>query len=159
MEFTYRAYRNLLNKIKDCGYYFAFYNNWINVTRSIILRHDIDYDVKKSVRLAEIENSEGVVSTYFVLVTSDFYNVFSKESYDGLMKILDYGHNIGLHFDEDRCPDCKGDAARVVDHIFYEAELLEQCIARKVSVVSMHRPSRALLEADVQIPRMINSGC
>ena len=157
MKFTYEAYKELINSLRNCGYEFANYHNWNEINRPVILRHDIDNDIQKAVKLAAFEQYGGVESTYFVLLTSDFYNVFSKESHDGLMKIMDYGHTIGLHFDEVRYPDCDGDTGRVVEHILEESELLGRCIGRKVDVVSMHRPSKAVLEADLQIPGMINS--
>lgn len=46
----------------------------------------------------------GVSSTYFVLLTSVFYNLMSKEIIDALIKTKkDYEHNIRLYFDELNC--------------------------------------------------------
>ena len=157
MEFTYIAYENIIRELNDNEYDFTDYHNWSKYSHSVILRHDIDYDISKAIQLAALENAMGVKSTYFVLLTSDFYNVFSKESYDGLMKIMNYGHEIGLHFDEVRYQDCEGDTDRVVEHILEETRLLGKCIGKEVNVVSMHRPSRAVLDANLQIPDMINS--
>lgn len=99
----------------------------------------------------------GVKSTYFVLLTSDFYNVFSKKSCDGLKQIMDNGHTIGLHFDEVRYPELLGDVKAVKGKIIEEAELLSRAIGCKVDIVSMHRPSQFVLEADIDIPGIINS--
>ena len=75
-------------------------------------------------------------STYFVLLSSDFYNVFSRKGRLLMRRISSMGHEIGLHFDEMQYPDAAG------------------C---PVTAVSMHRPSRAVLQADLEIPGMVNS--
>lgn len=38
-----------------------------------------------------------------------------------------------------------------------EAKLLSGAIGEKITTVSMHRPSKEILDADIQIPGMINS--
>lgn len=157
MEFTYDSYRRLLEKIRDRGYRIADYKSWQEGERSVILRHDIDTDIKKAVKMASIEEMGGAKSTYFVLLTSDFYNVFSKSSRDGLKQIMDSGHTIGLHFDEVCYPELSGNAEAVKRKIVEEAELLSSAVGCKVDIVSMHRPSQFVLEADMDIPGMINS--
>lgn len=157
MVFTYEGYKELLKLLAGHNYRFTDYKSWQQADRCVILRHDIDYDIDKAVRLAAEEENEGVASTYFVLLTSDFYNVFSKKDSDKLKRILDYGHTIGLHFDEARYPETAGDTQKIKKKITEEAGLLGKAIERKIDIVSMHRPSRAVLEADMNIPGMINS--
>lgn len=157
MKFTYRAYAKLIDNLRTYGYKFCDYKNWENKDCAVILRHDIDYDVKKAIKIAELEAEKGVNSTYFVLVSSDFYNIFSKNTCESLKKVADLGHTIGLHFDEARYEDCEGNIDAVVNHITDEAQLLNKAIGASVDSVSMHRPSRSLLEADIHIPGMINS--
>lgn len=157
MNFTYDAYRSLLKKISEQGYQFSDYKNWKKTGRCVILRHDIDNDIEKAVRLALIEGSGGVTSTYFVLLTSDFYNVFSKKSSDGLKLIAAHGHSIGLHFDEVCYPEISGNVEAIKEKIKEEAEVLSRAIGSRVDIVSMHRPSSFVLEADIKIPGMINS--
>ena len=157
MEFTYNAYSSLLDRLKGYCYEFATYHNWEDREHPVILRHDIDCDIKKSVELAHLEQKKGVTSTYFVLLNSDFYNVFSKGSADNLRQIIDMGHTVGLHFDEVRYPDVQGDLEAIRDKILYEADILSRAINCKVDIVSMHRLGKGLLEANLSIPGMINS--
>ena len=157
MKFTYNSYKRLLESIRESGYEIANYRNWNNFNRCVILRHDIDYDIGKTVKLATLEKTMGVSSTFFVLLTSDFYNVFSKESYKDLEKIAEDGHNIGLHFDELRYPEAVGNPEIIKQLILKESEILERVVGKKIDVVSMHRPSQGMLEADLDIPGMINS--
>lgn len=123
----------------------------------MIFRHDIDTDLGKAVRLAELEAELGISSTYFVLLTSDFYNVYSRRSYEALQKILRCGHELGLHFDETRYDGIAGDRDGMVRQIQREARLLQDAVGAEISTVSMHMPSRQTLDMDLQIPGMVNS--
>lgn len=159
MKFTYEAYKHMLGNLKKHGYQTASYRNWMQMDRCVILRHDIDCDIDKAVRLAEIEKNAwgGVSGTYFVMLTSDFYNVFSKESYEGLRRIAACGHDIGLHFDEARYPELAGNMEEMREKIITEARTLSMALGCRVDTVSMHRPGREMLDEDLQIPGMINS--
>lgn len=156
MNFTYTAYSELIHILQNNGYMVSSYKDWENTKRCVILRHDIDNDIEKAFSLAKVEQELGVRSTYFVLVTSDLYNVFSAKSERLLQAILDCGHEIGLHFDEVRYPYIST-AEDVRDKILEEARLLSLIIRKPVDTVSMHRPSKMMLEADLEIPGMINS--
>lgn len=157
MEFTYEGYQGLIKLLTKHNYQFAGYKNWQETDRCVILRHDIDYDIDKAVSLSAVEKSGGAVSTYFVLLTSGFYNVFSQKSIDGLRQIIANGHTIGLHFDEVRYPELEQDGEAVIEKIMEEAEILGTAVGSKVDIVSMHRPSRFVLDANLDIPGMINS--
>jgi hypothetical protein len=97
-DFTYDSYTELIGLISRNGYTFADYHNWQKYDKPCILRHDIDFDVEKAIYLANLEAMEQIQSTYFVLLNTDFYNIFSKKN-NGLIKgIKKMGHKIGLHF-------------------------------------------------------------
>lgn len=156
MEFTYQAYERLIYMILDAGYEITGYQSFTAVNQPCILRHDVDVSLEKALEFAQVEASilsgENVKSTFFVLITSDFYNVFSSRSCRLLEGILNCGHKIGLHFDETRYKD--GDI-RV--HIETEAAVLEHIVGEKIRVVSMHRPSKMMLDKDLHLDSMINS--
>lgn len=100
MDFTYRDYEGLLQSLKSSGYNITNYRDYKNYDRCAILRHDIDYDLRKALSIAEIEHKHGIKSTYFLLLTSDFYNLLSRDSAEVIRTLKDMGHDIGLHFDE-----------------------------------------------------------
>lgn len=107
-------------------------------------------------KLAELEAAEDVRSTYFVLLRTDLYNAFSKTGLEALNHIRSLGHEIGLHFDEaSYVPELRPN--EVVQNIMKECGLLSTILETKVTTVSMHRPSKTTLEADFQIPGIINS--
>lgn len=155
MTFTYDAYKSLIALLQGNNYTITDYHNWASHEKCVILRHDIDYDIKKALEFANLENGLGVKSTYFVLVTSDFYNVLSSANANMLNKIAALGHEIGLHFDEVRYPGYTLDGLR--EKIIDESGLLEKAAGVKVSTVSMHRPSKMILDSDLQISGIVNS--
>ena len=156
MKFTYEAYRALLALLREHGYAIRNYHNYLDTARCVILRHDIDNSLEQAVRLAELEAGEGVRSTWFVLLRTDFYNAASKAGREALRHIQSLGHEIGLHFDEaSYVPALRPD--EVVQDIIKECGLLSALLETQVSSVSMHRPSEATLEADYVIPGIVNS--
>lgn len=157
MNFTYDSYCSLLSLIEQSGYEIADYNNWEQKKRCVILRHDIDNDILKALKLAQIEQSKEVKSTFFVLVTSNFYNIFSKDNREKILEIIGCGHQIGLHFDETAYEVKSGGYEAVREKILYEAKLLETVTERPVNVVSMHRPGKEMLIEKLIIPGMINA--
>ena len=157
MNFTYKSYIELLNRLRLFKYENSNYFDWSTSKKPLILRHDIDYDIKKALKLAEIEANQGFLGTYFVLLTSDFYNVFSRRNIEDLKSIEIMGHTIGLHFDEMNYPEIVGDKEAVVRKILKEAQILENALEIPIRVVSMHRPSKEILQDNLEIPGMINS--
>lgn len=157
MEFTYDSYNNLLKSLKEFGFSIVDYSNWTSCLnkKKAILRHDIDYDLHKAMRLAKIEYDHGVKSTYFILPRSDFYNVFSPQNAKTISEIISLGHDIGLHFDEsiDRKNDFKDFRVRVE----YEKQILELATNTEIKAISMHRPSKWVLENDLEFDGLINS--
>lgn len=157
MNFTYESYEKLLQLFSDHGYSIADYENYHLFKRCVILRHDIDYDLNKALYLAKIESEMGVQSTYFILLTSDFYNLFSEHTNKAIAAIHGMGHHIGLHFDEKRYIKISGNIDRLRDKVIEEAECLRSAIGIPIKSVSMHRPSQEVISADMKIPGLINT--
>ena len=161
MEFTYTAYRELLDFLRQGGYAFTDYHDYQSYPRCVILRHDIDNSLPQALRLAEIEAEEGVKSTWFVLLRTDFYNPASAASQRILRRLGELGHEIGLHFDEMAYASESGigsyASSSTEELIVREAGILADICGCPITTVSMHRPSKVTLEADLQIPGMVNS--
>ncbi len=155
MKFTFDAYRELVHQLREHNYSVCSYHDWMEEKKVVILRHDIDYDLNKARMLAETEYNLSVSSTYFVLLTSDFYNVFSSHAGRIINQIQQLGHEIGLHFDEVRYEGL--DINAIKEKIIEECEVLSKITGIPVTTVSMHRPSKAVLEANLSIPGIINS--
>lgn len=153
MPFTYGAYRDMLRLLKERGYAFCGYGDWRGVEKPVILRHDIDFDPTAALAMAELEAREGVGSTYFALLRTDFYNPSERRCAERLRQIAGFGHSIGLHFDETQYDEGEDMPAAIKR----EAGILEEVLGLPVECVSMHRPSRDSLEADWNVPGIVNS--
>ena len=106
----------------------------------VILRHDVDYSLKMALELAEAEHEVGVAATYFVLVSSDQYNVASKASRHLLRRLVGLGFEVGLHFDSSVYGSHVG--TRETQHAaLTEARILEDAVGHEVRSVSLHNPS------------------
>ena len=153
MEFTLKGYGHLIDCLKDNNYGFANYKNYMNYDKCVILRHDVDYDIQKIVQMAEMEYDKKVSSTYFVLLTSDFYNLMSRESVEVIRTVHKMGHHIGLHFDQQCYGICdeNWDIQTITQLMNKEIRVLSGIIGKKINAVSMHRPSPKMLEGKFEL--------
>ena len=157
VEFTYNSYNRLIDLLRKNGYEVASYDNFMSKDQCVILRHDIDNSLSKAIKIAEIERNREVTSTYFLMITNEFYNVFSLNGSEQVEKIQDLGHEVGLHFDEYRYPSIVGNPDAIIDKIIEDAELLSHITGKSVTKVSMHRPSKKIIESNLQVPNMVNT--
>ncbi|MBD5136073.1 MAG: hypothetical protein HDT39_08970 [Lachnospiraceae bacterium] len=155
MKFTYDGYRELLELLFKNGYKAVSYEYESDDEKIVVLRHDVDRSIQDAVRLSEIEKEYGISAVYFILLSSDFYNVCTAESAKAISKICENGGTIGLHFDETKYD--VNDISDMVKHIENEAAILRQITGLDIKTVSMHRPSKTTLESDIVIPGIINS--
>lgn len=161
MNFTYKEYLKIISLLKRHGYQFMGYRNDYSDLKSVILRHDVDLSLDKAVEFAEFENSLGVVSTYYVLLSSYWYNIMEPSSQKKIKKIVALGHDVGLHFDESKYRfindnTWKSNITKVIEK---EAHLMETILDGDVKIrsVSMHIPSSKTLGADLKLDGLINS--
>lgn len=157
MAFTYTALERLVSLLREGGYRISTYHDYPADGRCVILRHDVDYDPSKALELARREASWGVSSTYFFLVSSPLYNALSKECSEIIHEIVALGHEVGLHFDEAKYSRLNSMPEATIDAIRREAEVLSLVSGVEVQSVSMHRPSKTTLEANLRIPGITNS--
>ena len=155
MEFTYAAYRDMIRLLKEKGYRFCNYHHYATDERCVILRHDIDNSLDKALRLAEVEWEEGVKSTYYVLLKTDFYNPAAKKANEKIRRIAALGHDIGLHFDESVYQGQPEDS--LPELIRKETKILSEICDVPVQSFSMHRPNRMTIEKNLEVPGIIHA--
>lgn len=110
--FTYDEYRYILTSLREKGYVFVNYREGFNLQSYppscrlpfvtwpfAIIRHDVDLSLQKAVEMAQIEHEMGVKAVYFLMTTSEAYNIRSQRSLLAVRKLRDLGHEIGIHFD------------------------------------------------------------
>jgi hypothetical protein len=92
--------------------------------------------------MAAQEAEIGVSSTYFVLLRTEFYNLFSERGAAALEEISSLGHSIGLHFD---AALYAGDETALDEAARRECELLASAVGREIGAVAFHRPAGPLM--------------
>ena len=129
--FKYKVLKIFFRYMKDEAPVFSF-RDWDGGS-GIILRHDVDYDIKKAHELFLIEKDYGIISTFFIMVTCPIYNPLSAENRELPLEIKENGFEIGLHFDpsvykSDILKSCLDDEVRI----------LEKIIDTSVKSISLH---------------------
>lgn len=153
VPFTFDGYKNLIMQLRFHGYNFANYFSYEHYKRCVILRHDIDISPKQALKMAQFEHDLSITSTYFVLVTSDIYNLFSQNNREIFYEIVQLGHEIGLHFDE----TAYSSNLHLNNLVRREVAIIQEALGYKVRCISMHMPSAKTLLSDYKFPELVNS--
>lgn len=156
LNFSYKSYIELVQLLLKYQYKITNYDEFNQYEKCVILRHDIDISLEKAAIMAKLEYDHGIKSTYFVMVTGEFYNVLHFKEQKLIKDIQRYGHDIGLHFDELNYPEIL-DSKDMIKYIQEERQLLSLITRQEISKISMHRPSQKTLQADLHIPGMCNT--
>lgn len=139
-DFTEENYHKLL-QIALKGYTFVSYPECAKPGRNILWRHDVDHSIHRALRLAQIEHSLGVQSTFFIYTHSAFYNLFELEVAEKVKEIIKLGHHIGLHADHGFYVNHYGSTIDVEQCSIREKQMIEDLFACEVAAVSFHQPS------------------
>lgn len=95
MDFSFVNYRLLLTSLLEKGYNFQTFEQFLQNPDSkvVILRHDVDLKARNSLETAKIENSLGIVGSYYFRVIPQSYNLGI------IQQIAELGHEIGYHYE------------------------------------------------------------
>jgi len=96
-DFTLKVYDQLLQSLLRGNYIILTYENYIrsdNLKKHVILRHDVDKRPKNALKMAQLENSLGIKSSYY------FRIVKSSNDPSTIKKIVSLGHEIGYHYED-----------------------------------------------------------
>ena len=148
----YSIYRTILNDIKktgkQCGYAEA-----IGKDEFIIMRHDVEFSIDRAYALSLIESEENFTSTYFVQITNNSYNPFSKKNIDLLRDMERRGHTIGLHYHLNG----QRDAVLVRDGVRDQVRIMSEMLGMKIDCFSFHRPVKEIYYYNISAPGIINA--
>jgi len=153
-NFTYNEYSSIIQKLKDNSYVFAKFTEAEELLKKnspfVLMRHDIDMDLQPALEMAKIEAKLGVASTFFFMLRTEHYNLFSELAYSITSEILKLGHHLGLHFDCAAYPsDIKTSDLR--EACLKESGILEKWLSKPVKIVSYHRPGQEVLSGNLEI--------
>ena len=139
MIYSKESYINLITDLKNNTHrIFSDYTAPCS-DNTVILRHDIDYDIKMAVDIAEINRELGVAATFFIMTDSQFYNIVSNGMGGLLEKISDSGQKIGLHY-------CCHRGTFDIDDAERKFMLLKSIIPQAERIIAWHNPDGSLSE-------------
>jgi len=139
-RFDYASYRSLLAWLLEQNRNLLFTEvEPEDDGRYFLLRHDVDYSPAAALRMAEIEQKVGCRATYFVLLSSPFYNLLSEQHRAFPRRLVELGHDVGLHYDLGVLGT--GEPSTQVQLLELQADLLGMLSGAPVEAISMHNPS------------------
>ena len=94
--FDFDHYRELLEAGRTGGYRFAFFDREPE-PGDLLLRHDVDLSLGAALAMAELEAELGAQATYFLMSSSEFYNLGCRSGEACLARLRTLGHRVGLH--------------------------------------------------------------
>lgn len=136
--FSPSGYRALLREFADAGYVCGSFDAVEADTGLLLLRHDVDYNPHLACQLGAIAAEEGCKATFFVLLATEFYNLFTRAGREALRELQQQGHDIGLHFDRSVYD---ADEAGLEAAAAQECTALEELLGQPVKVTAFHRPA------------------
>ena len=95
MDFTLTTYHRLLTTLRNNGYTFQPFKDFLQhpAPKTVILRHDVDKLPKNALAMARLEHSLGIQSTYFFRTVN---KVWDEKI---IRQIAEMGHEIGYHYE------------------------------------------------------------
>ena len=146
--FTHSHYKACILYAIDSGYKFLRMKDALNESdneKVILMRHDLDMSLPAAFNLAKIEGDLGIKATYFVRLHAKNYNLLSQESYSFAHKIIEMGHEIGLHYELHIHPTL---LPREEEIFMHSKALLESLLDTEITGMSYHEPARFMNEDD-----------
>lgn len=107
MDFTLKKYTRLIEAFKEADYRFVTFQNYcehgdgLNDDRFVILRHDVDKKATNALKIAQMDDSYGVQSSFY------FRIVRQSNDPEVIKAIVALGHEIGYHYED--LSYCQGD--------------------------------------------------
>jgi hypothetical protein len=142
-DFTVSKYQEYLKLALERGFEFIDFRNYkeyLSKDKKFVLwRHDVDFSIHRAYKLAKVEASLGIKATYFILLHSTAYSIFEKEVFYLIKKIIELGHEVGLHFDANWWGILDED--KLEQKIKFEISILELLFNKEIYVLSLHNPS------------------
>jgi len=95
LDFTIKKYKELLSVLKDAGYSFQTFSEFLEdpAEKVIILRHDVDAKKYNSLRFARIQAAMQIRGSYYFRILRKSYNRIV------IREIAARGHEVGYHYE------------------------------------------------------------
>ena len=152
-DFSIKHYSDCLKKAIQLGYTFFRVSDIDFATLSpgdlkIIIRHDVDHDLSLVKNFSREETNLGICATYYVRLHAKKYNLLSYENIKIIERLLEDGHEIGLHYEFGWSYDTQERNLQKLEcEILYLREIFGENTFKSISP---HEPSRS---GDIKISK------
>ena len=143
-NFTLQSYRRVVEKLHSRWQILRLCDAFAKPFKpdSLILRHDIDISPLLALPVAEIENSFGIRSTYFVGLHL-YYNLHYPGHADVIRKLAEMGHEIGFHYDGVLYPGNEAALEQNLALLDRHIQILQDICSSRIVSIARHNPSIA----------------
>ena len=132
------TYELILKTFLNQGYKPSFFLDSPPKMNALILRHDVDFDVKYAYQLSLIEDKLKIQASYFFLLHSKSYNLLESKNIEMINSMIKRGHSVSIHFD----PTIYNN---IEDGLKKEIKIFEMVFHNPIRFISIHRPSEFFL--------------
>lgn len=142
-DFTLKHYEDCIKTSLDKGYTFYTFDEIEQATlskKSLLMRHDIDYQLDIAIEIANIEKNFGVTSTYFIRFHSHTYSPLCIRDARKIQRIRSLGHQIGLHYELDFY-SLVGSKDSIAG-LKREIDTLSEIAGSSITCIAPHEPKR-----------------
>lgn len=149
---SYEVYRQIIRGIKSTEKNMT-YAEAIGKSAFVIMRHDVEFSIERAYKMSLVESEEAFSSTYFVQITNNSYNAFSKTSIDMIKDMAARGHTIGLHY------HLNGELNPILvrDGVRDQLRIMSEMLGMEINCYSFHRPVKEVYYYNISIPYTINA--
>ncbi len=132
-DFTLTTYKKLLQGLLNSGYSFQTLQEYIQNPKEkvVILRHDVDRLPENALKMAHMENTIGIKTSYFFRTVDQVFDETIIE------KIVSLGHEIGYHYENlseiSRKPEVRSQKTEGRGRLATDAHRRTQTFVRRTS--------------------------
>ena len=141
--FNLKLYKILIKRLLNAGLKPS--TNWNKKLskNTLFIRHDIDFSIEYAYRLALCESRLKIYSSFFFMLSTNFYNLLSSHNQKLVKEISSMGHKVSIHFDPTAYKNLK--------YFKYEKNAFENIFGENVDIVSIHRPRFFLKSNNIKL--------
>ena len=141
--FNLTLYKILIKRLLNAGLKPS--TNWNKKLskNTLFIRHDIDFSIEYAYRLALCESRLKIYSSFFFMMSTNFYNLLSSHNQKLVKEISSMGHKVSIHFDPTAYKNLK--------YFKYEKNAFENIFGENVDIVSIHRPRFFLKSNNIKL--------
>lgn len=132
MNFVFKNWRKFCTALREVGFQSVSADRIeSSMTKYIVLKHDVETDVKRAYDIACIEHETGHCGSYYVQA----YLLKQENNVNLLKKMQDMGHEISYHYDV--MDSCKGNIDQAIEE-FEKNRILFENYGFPIKTVCQH---------------------